>query len=253
MRLEDKIALITGATGSIGNSIARLFAKEGASLILLGRNQNKLKSLSNDLTNKYDIEVFSIKTDITSEEEVQAAVNLSINKFDRIDVLVNNAGFTNDPIEFHKTTDDLWEELINTNLMGTFRVTRAVLPFMMERKYGSIVNVSSVAGMRAMDKVPLTVYNSTKAGVIMFTKSIALEYAEYNIRCNCVCPGTVRSKFLEPYLDDEQARKVLNKAQPLGRIGEPEDVAYAILYVASDEASWITGTTIVIDGGLSTK
>ncbi|RMF32171.1 MAG: SDR family oxidoreductase, partial [Candidatus Nitrosothermus koennekii] len=191
--------------------------------------------------------------DITDEEEVQAAVNLSINKFDRIDILVNNAGFTNDPIEFHKTTDDLWQQLIDTNLIGTFRVTRAVLPFMMERKYGSIVNISSVAGMRAMEKVPLAVYNSTKAGVIMFTKSIALEYAEYNIRCNCVCPGTVRSKFLEPYLEDEQARKVLNSAQPLGRIGEPDDVTYGILYLASDEASWVTGTILVIDGGLSTK
>jgi 3-oxoacyl-[acyl-carrier protein] reductase len=253
MRLDNKVALITGATGSIGNSIARLFAKEGASLILLGRNQSKLKSLSNELTDNYKIEAFPIKTDITDEEEVQAAVNLSINRFDRIDILINNAGFTNDPIKFHKTTDDLWQQLLDTNLVGTFRVTRAVLPFMIERKYGSIVNISAVAGMRAMDKVPLAVYNSTKAGVIMFTKSIALEYAEYNIRCNCVCPGTVRSKFLAPYLEDEQARKVLNATQPLGRIGEPEDVSYAILYIASDEASWVTGTTLVIDGGLSTK
>ena len=253
MRLKNKVSLITGATGSIGSSTSKLFAKEGSNLVLIGRNQSRLKSLADELSNNYAVDVLQVKADITDEDEVQAAVNLAINKFDRIDILVNNAGFTNDPIEFHKTSDDLWQELIGVNMIGTFRMTRAVLPFMMEHNYGSIVNISSVAGMRAIDKVPLAVYNSTKAGVIMFTKSIALEYARYNIRCNCVCPGTVRSKFLEPYLEDERARKVLNSAQPLGRIGEPEDVASAILYLASDEASWVTGTILVVDGGLSTK
>ncbi len=253
MRLKNKITLITGASGSIGSSTARLFAKEGSSLILLGRDINKLKNLSNELSNNYSIEALPVKADITNEEEVQASINLAIDKFSRIDILINNAGFTNDPIEFHKTTDDLWQQLVDTNLIGVFRVTRAALPFMMERRYGSIVNISSVGGMKATDKVPLAVYNATKAGVIMFTKSIALEYAKYNIRCNCVCPGTVRSKFLEPYLEDDEASKILNSTQPLGRIGEPEDVANAILYISSDEASWVTGTILVIDGGLSTK
>ncbi|MEM4275632.1 MAG: SDR family oxidoreductase [Candidatus Nitrosocaldaceae archaeon] len=253
MRLAKKVALVTGATGAIGSSITRLFAREGAAIILLGRDKNKLESLSNEISKNYSVDALPIKTNITVEEEIQAAINLALNRFDRIDILINNAGFTNDPIEFHKTTDDLWNELINTNLIGTFRVTRSVLPFMMERRYGSIVNVSSVAGMRAIEKVPLAVYNSTKAGIIMFSKSIALEYAEYNIRCNVVCPGTVRSKFLEPYLEDEEARKILNSTQPLGRIGEPEDVANAILYLASDEANWVTGSVLVIDGGLSTK
>lgn len=253
MRLANKVALVTGATGSIGSSITRLFAREGASLILIGRDKNRLDTLSSEVSKNYSMDALAIKTDITDEEEVQAAINLALNKFDRIDILINNAGFTNDPIEFHKMSDNLWNELIDTNLIGTFRVTRSILPYMMERRYGSIVNVSSVAGMRAIDKVPLAVYNSTKAGVIMFSKSIALEYAQYNIRCNVVCPGTVRSKFLEPYMEDEEARRILNSNQPLGRIGEPDDVANAILYLASDEASWVTGSVLVIDGGLSTK
>lgn len=253
MRLKGKVSLITGATGSIGSSTARLFAKEGSSLILVGRNQVNLQNLSNELSKTYNVDVLPIKADIKNEEEVQASVNISIDKFGKIDVLVNNAGFTNDPIEFHKSCDDLWYELINTNLIGTFRVTRAVLPFMMERKYGSIINISSLAGIKAIPNVPLAVYNSTKAGIIMFTKSIALEYAKYNIRCNVICPGTVRSKYLEPYLEDEEARRVLNEAQPLGRIGEPDDVAHAILYMASDESKWVTGSVLIVDGGLSTK
>ena len=150
-------------------------------------------------------------------------------------------------------SDMVWHEIIDTNLIGTFRMTRAVLPSMIERNSGSIVNIASISGMKATEKVPLSVYSTTKAGIIMFTKSIAVEYAPYKIRCNCVCPGTVRSPFLQPYIEDEKARKVMSASQPLGRIGEPEDVAHSVLYLASDEAIWVTGAVLVIDGGSTAR
>lgn len=252
MRLANKVGIITGAGSGIGEVTAKLFANEGATVVLVGRNLDKLNRVVSEIK-KNGKNAVAIRADISNESEVQTVAEQTIRQLDRIDILVNNAGIINDPVQFHQTTDRVWNELINTNLIGTFRMTRAVLPSMMERKAGSIVNVSSVAGMKATEKVPLAVYNTTKAGIIMFTKSIALEYSQYKIRCNCVCPGTIRSPFLQPYLEDEKARKVLDAAQPLGRIGEPYDVASAILYLASDEAGWVTGAVLVVDGGITSK
>ena len=252
MRLASKVAIITGAGSGIGEVAAKFFAKEGASVILVGRNLDKLNRVASEIKSSGKNAV-AVRADISNEGEVQAVAEQAIRQFDKIDILVNNAAIINDPVQFHEMPDRVWNELIDTNLIGTFRMTRAVLPSMIERKSGSIVNVSSVAGMKAIEKVPLSVYNTTKAGIIMFTKSIAVEYAQYNIRCNCVCPGTIRSPFLQPYLEDEKAGKMMHAAQPLGRIGEPEDVAHSILYLASDEASWVTGTVIVVDGGITSK
>lgn len=252
MRLSDKVAIITGAGSGIGEVTARLFAKEGASVVLVGRKIDKLNRVASEIE-KTGSNAVAMSADITNEGEVQTVAEQTIRLFDRVDILVNNAATINDPVLFHEMQDKVWNEIIDTNLVGTFRMTRAVLPSMMEKKSGSIVNVSSVTGMKAIENVPLAVYNTTKAGIIMFTRSIAVEYPRYKIRCNCVCPGTVRSPFLQPYLEDERAREVLNATQPLGRIGEPEDVASAILYLASDEASWITGAILVVDGGTTAK
>jgi 3-oxoacyl-[acyl-carrier protein] reductase len=159
----------------------------------------------------------------------------------------------NDPLPFHETSEDDWNELIDTNLVGTFRMTKATLPIMMKTKGGSIVNISSVLGIRSIPKVPLTVYGVTKAGIIMFTKSIAVEYGQHGVRSNCLCPSTIRSSIIEPYLQDENAKKILESTFPLRRIGEPEDIAGAVAYLCSDDARWITGSVIMIDGGLSAK
>lgn len=252
MRLAGKVAIITGAGSGIGEVTAKFFAKEGADVILVGRNLDKLNRVASEIKSSGKNAV-AVRGDISNEGEVQALAEQAIRQFDKIDILINNAGTINDPVMFHEMPDKIWNELIDTNLIGTFRMTRAVLPSMIERNSGSIVNIASVSGMKATEKVPLSVYSTTKAGIIMFTKSIAVEYAPYKIRCNCVCPGTVRSPFLQPYLEDEKARKVMSATQPLGRIGEPEDVAHSVLYLASDEASWITGAVLVVDGGSTIK
>lgn len=252
MSLSGKVAIVTGASGGIGETTANLFAKEGANVVMVARNPKNLNKIVSELK-KNGKSVAAVPADITDENEVQNVVEQTLRQFNRIDILINNAATISDPIPFHTTTDKAIHELIDTNMIGTFRMTRAVLPTMMEQKNGVIVNVASVAGMKAVERVPLAVYNSTKAGVIMFTKSIALEYGEYNVRVNCVCPGAVRSRFLQPYLDDEKARQVLNSMHPLGRIGEPDDVANAILYLASESSSWVTGAVLVVDGGVTTK
>ncbi len=243
--IKGKVAVVTGASRGIGEATARVLAKHGANVAIIARDFGRLNEVATDIGN-----ALPIKADVTVEGDVQLAINEVLKNYDRIDILVNNVGYINDPTPFHLMHDEDWDVLINLNLMSTLRMTRAVLPRMMEQRSGCIINVSSVAGMKAY-RIPLAVYNALKAGIIMFTKSIALEYAQYNIRCNCVCPGTVRSKFLEPYMDDTESREGLSRLQPLGRIGEPEDVANAILYLASNHASWVTGSTMIVDGGLS--
>ncbi len=150
-------------------------------------------------------------------------------------------------------TEDQWTNLINVNLKGTFQPIKAVIPLMMEQKSGNIVNISSLLGMRAIPKVPFSIYGVTKAGIIMLTKSIAVEYGQYNIRCNCIAPSTIRSPIMEPYLQDENAKRMLEGSFPLKRIGEPEDVSNAILFLASEESKWITGSVMALDGGISAK
>jgi 3-oxoacyl-[acyl-carrier protein] reductase len=149
--------------------------------------------------------------------------------------------------------ENQWDNLISTNLIGTFQMTKAVLPIVMEKKSGNIVNISSLLGIRAIPNVPLSIYGATKAGIIMFTKSIAVEYGPYGIRCNCIIPSTIRSPMIEPYLQDEKSKEQLESSFPLRRIGNTSDISGAVAYLCSDDANWITGTTLTIDGGFSAK
>jgi 3-oxoacyl-[acyl-carrier protein] reductase len=251
--LNGKVAIVTGAGGGVGRSIVKRLASDGAKVVLVGRTHDKLVKAAAEVGGDKE-NTLTVAADITREAEVLSAIEQTISSFDKIDILVNNAGSINDPLCFHETTDDQWNELIGTNMIGTFHMTKAVLPIMMKNKDGgNIVNISSVLGVRAIPKVPLSVYGATKAGVIMFSKSIAVEYGPHNIRCNCVCPSTIRSSLIEPYLQDEGAKKTLESAFPLRRIGEPEDIAGAVSYLCSDDAAWVTGTVMMVDGGVTAR
>jgi 3-oxoacyl-[acyl-carrier protein] reductase len=251
MSLKGKVAIVTGAGGGVGGATAKRLASEGTKVVLIGRNRAKLTKVISEVNDRKNL--LAVTADITKEAEVLNAIEQAISAFDRIDILVNNAGALNDPTPFHLMTDDQWSELINTNLIGTFRITKAVLPIMIERRKGSIVNISSVLGIRAIPNVPFSVYGATKAGVIMFTRSVAVEYGQYNIRCNCIAPSTIRSPIIEPYFQDENAKKILESSFPLHRIGDPEDISGAVCYLSSDDAKWITGTILTVDGGISAK
>ncbi|MDC8437634.1 MAG: SDR family oxidoreductase [Candidatus Nitrosotenuis sp.] len=249
MRLKGKIAVVTGASSDIGADISKRFVDEGATVIMLGRNLGSLEKARTAIKNKDS--AVSMACDITDESQVVSTVEQIDDKYGKIDILVNNAAKINDAIHFHEMKDSDIMDLINTNIAGTFRITKSVIAKMLDVKSGCIINVGSISSERAIPRVHLAVYSATKAALSMFTKSIAVEYARKNIRCNCLNLGIINAGMIKPYLEDPQARKVLEQRQPLNRIGDPEDVSSAAVFLASDEAKWITGTILNIDGGKS--
>ena len=249
MRLQDKVAIVTGASSDIGSSIVKRFVEEGAKVVLLGRNLDNLKKVQKSVGNEENTALMTC--DVTEEAQTLQTVNQVMDEFGKIDILINGAGALNDPIHFHEMSEDEISKMINVNIQGVFKPTKAVLAKMSEVKNGVIINIGSISSERAIPRVHLAVYSATKAAVCMFTKAIAVEYARKNIRCNCINPGIINSGMIKPYLEDPNARKVLEDRLPLNRVGEPTDVANAVLFMASDEANWITGTILDVDGGKS--
>ncbi|MDX1533180.1 MAG: SDR family oxidoreductase [Nitrosopumilaceae archaeon] len=249
MRLKDKVAIVTGASSDIGASIVKRFVEEGAKVVLIGRNLDSLEKVRKECGD--ESATASMVCDITDEGQLGQTVDQVIDVHGKIDILVNGAGALNDPIHFHEMPTPEIKKMIHTNILGVFFPTKAVLNKMSEVKRGVIINIGSISSERAIPRVHLAVYSSTKAAIAMFTKSIAVEYARRNIRCNCINPGIINSGMIKPYLDDPDAKKVLEDRLPLNRIGEPVDVANAVLFMASDEANWITGTVLDVDGGKS--
>jgi 3-oxoacyl-[acyl-carrier protein] reductase len=247
MRLKDKVSIVTGASSDIGKAIAKRFAEEGSKVVLVARDFEKLEKARKEIGQ--DELTASMSCDLTDESQVVQTVKQIIDNYGKIDILVNNAGAINDPVHFHEMEDSEIKKLIDINLFGVFHMTKAILAKMSDVKSGAIVNIGSISGERAIPRVHLAAYSSTKAAISMFTKAIAVEYARRHIRCNSVSPGIINSGMIKPYLDDPQARKVIEERIPLVRIGEPIDVANAVLFLASDEANWITGTVLNVDGG----
>ncbi len=250
MRLKNKVAIVTGASSEIGLEISKRFVEEGAKVVLIGRNLDKLEKAKTSIKN-YETNTVAIPCDITNESQVIQTVDQINEHYGKVDILVNNAGAINDPVHFHEMNESDWLSLVNVNLFGTFKITKSVIVKMLENKKGSIINIGSISSERAIPKVHLTVYCTTKAAINMFTKGIAIEYARKNIRCNCVNPGIINAGMIKPYLDYPEARKVLEDRQPINRIGEPSDVANAVVYLASDESDWISGVILNVDGGKS--
>ena len=230
MKLNGKVTIITGASGGIGKSVAQKVLEEGSKVVLVSRNKNKLKKTVEELGKNDNL--IHMAADVSHESEVLSVIEQTLTAFDKIDNLINCAAIINDPTPFHLMTEDQWTNLMNVNLKGTFQPIKAVIPLIIEQKSGNIINISSLLGIRAIPKVPFSVYGVTKAGIIMLTKSIAVEYGQYNIRCNCIAPSTIRSPMMEPYLQDENAKRMLEGSFPLKRIGDPEDVANAILFLS---------------------
>ncbi len=247
MRLKDKVSIVTGASSDIGKEISKRFVEEGSKVILIARDLEKLEKARKEIGNEEL--TASMSCDLTDESQVFQTVTQIVDTYGKIDILVNNAGAINDPVHFHEMQDLDIKKLIDVNLFGVFHMTKAVLSKMSDVKSGVIVNIGSISGERAIPRVHLAAYSSTKAAISMLTKAIAVEYARRNIRCNSVNPGIINSGMIKPYLDDPKARKVIEERIPLVRIGEPVDVANAVLFLASDEASWITGTVLNVDGG----
>ncbi len=249
-RVRNKIALITGAGSGVGRATALLFAREGASVVLIGRRLSPLVRLSQEITKSKGI-AFPIPGDITDPESVNQIVGSVIKRFKRVDILINNAGIAGKAVQVHETTDEMWNELLDVNLTGAFRMIRAVLPHFIEKGKGVIVNVSSIAGLVGMNH--MAAYSVAKGGMIALTRCVAVEYGHLGIRCNCICPGTIETKMTRDYLSYPGRYQGISSLYPMKRIANPEEIAQGILYLASDESSFVTGTVLTIDGGYTAQ
>ena len=238
INLEGKVSLITGGTRGIGLAIAKLFKDLGSKVIVTGRNLERLKDLEKEGFICY-------KCDISNKEEVENIIKDILENYKKIDILVNNAGITKDTL-FLRMKDEDFEEVVKVNLLGTFYVTKRVLPSMVKQKYGRIINMSSVIAF--MGNIGQANYAATKSALIGFTKSLAKEYGRKNILINNVAPGFIETDMTAK-IPEKIKESILNNI-PLKRYGRPEEVAYLVAFLASDLNTYITGQTILIDGGL---
>ncbi len=233
-----KSVLISGATGKIGLAIARAFKKEGYGLALVYRSENKLSNLDEF---KNDENVIFLRGDLKNFEECQKVVDAALEKFGKIDVLVNNAGMTKDKLLLRMKVED-FKDVIETNLYSVFYMSKLVLKSMLKNKYGKIINIASISGI--VGNPGQCNYSASKAGVIAFTKSLSKEVARKNINVNALAPGFIESDMTKNLSKDE-----IVKSLPVGKLGSAEDVANAVLFLGSDKASYIHGKEIIVDGG----
>jgi 3-oxoacyl-[acyl-carrier protein] reductase len=243
-RLENKVAIITGGAQGIGKAAVKRFAEEGAIVIIWDVNEEKASSTINEFRNISDKISFQ-KVDVTKLESVTEAAKQIIEKHQKIDILINNAGITRDA-SFLKMTSEQWQQVIDVNLTGVFNCTKAVAPFMVEKLYGKIVNTSSVVGLYG--NFGQTNYVATKSGIIGMTKVWARELGRKGINVNAVAPGFIATEMVSTV--PEKVLDMLKERTPLGRLGEPEDIANAYLFLSSDESKFINGAVLSVDGGL---
>ncbi|QHZ48468.1 SDR family NAD(P)-dependent oxidoreductase [Bacillus sp. NSP9.1] len=248
MKFENRVAFLTGAASEkgIGREIARQLSARGATVVLADINESGLKNASEEIQ-KLGGEVHTVKLDVTNRTEVDHTVKEVVNKYGKIDILVNNAGITR-PTRVMDISEEEWDLIFNINMKGVFFLTQAVLPYMKEANYGRIVNLGSVSGKRGGGIFGGSHYSAAKAGVTGFSKAVAREMASFGITCNTVEPGLIGTEITGGLLTDDK-KAVLKADIPVGRIGKVEDVAYAIAFLASEGASYITGEEIDINGG----
>ncbi len=266
MRLANKVALITGAGSGIGQGIARRFAAEGALLVLTDVSEQGLHETSvlidealptvrSEWTNPASRDALQtpwgsfVIGDVSLRADAERMVEAAIARWGRLDIVVNNAGISGsrEATLAHTTPDEQWERVMAVNVSGVFRVASSAIKRMLEQGSGNIVNIASAAGF-----VPFpqrAAYNASKGAVVSFTRALALDYAPYHIRVNAICPGMVETGMTRWRLDIPELRQQVLDMTPWGRIGQPEDIASAAVYLASDEADYVTGHMLVIDGG----
>ncbi|MEK9869748.1 MAG: glucose 1-dehydrogenase [Gammaproteobacteria bacterium] len=250
-RLQGKVVLITGAARGMGACEARLCAAEGARLVLGDMLETRLNELASELE-QTGYEVAAMRQDVTKEQDWQAMMDLARQRFGCLDVLVNNAGIL-DTSGVEDTTLDTWERVIAVNQTGVWLGMKAVTPLMKEFGGGSIVNKSSIYGI--VGSGGSAAYHASKGAVRILTKTAALELAVHGIRVNSVHPGFIQTPMIEQALPEvnEPVLDLISQQVPLGRVGQPEDIARGVLYLASDESSYVTGTELVIDGGVTAR
>lgn len=240
--LSGKTALVTGATGAIGESIARALHAQGATVAISGTRREQLDKLAGELGSRVHV----LPCDLSDKDAVEALVPAAEEAMQKLDILVANAGVNKDNL-FVQLKDEDWDKVIAVNLTATFRLTRAAVSRMMRRRYGRVIGISSVVGFTGNPGQGN--YTASKAGMVGMMKSVAAEYAKRNVTANCIAPGIIASAMTDK-LNEKQRETIMSRV-PAGKLGTPQDIAAAAVYLASDEAAYVTGQTIHVNGGMA--
>jgi len=249
MRLKNKIAIITGAGSGIGRAIALAFSKEGAKIVVADWSEQGGETTVEQIKKQKGKAIF-VKTDVSKANDIDQMVKDCLDKFGRVDILVNNAGI----IKFaalHEMSEEDWDQVLDVDLKGMFLGSKRVIPKMIKQGKGKIISITSIAGIVGFDKI--SSYCAAKGGMIALTKEMALEYASKKINVNCIAPGVIKTEMTKDMLADPQTKQFLESSTLYPRLGKPEDIAQAAVYLASDESDFVNGEVLVVDGGWIAK
>ncbi|KAG9392239.1 Glucose/ribitol dehydrogenase [Carpediemonas membranifera] len=247
-RFDNRVVAITGASSGLGAQMADAFAQQGASLVLMARRVEKCEALAKILKEKYNAESLCIKCDVTSTESVNAAAKSAEEKFGNVDILINNAGASKNGGCLDMTDED-WDFTIDVDLKSVFLVTRAFGNIMKKNNYGRIINIASIYGLVGNKILEAPTYHASKGGVINFTRAVAAELAKYNITCNAICPGFFTTELTESFMETELFDNYCKASVPMLRWGKEGEINPGAIFLASEEASYVTGIALPIDGG----
>jgi len=259
MRLKDKVALITGGGSGIGRATATLFAAEGARVTVADIRESVAQEVVEEITAAGG-EAAATAGDVSNSGDAERMVRAAVEAYGKLDVLVNSAGLAErNALGPGATHEEVWDRVIDVNLKGTYLVSWHAAPEMKRAGGGSIVNLASIIGLVGHLKgwggmgAGFNAYAPSKGGVVNFTRNLAIDLASDNIRVNCICPGYIRTPLTQPLTDDAEAVRFLEGRHPMGRLGRPEEIAYAALFLASDESSFVTGAPLIADGGYTAQ
>jgi NAD(P)-dependent dehydrogenase (short-subunit alcohol dehydrogenase family) len=252
MKLEGKVAIVTGAGSGIGKAIALAFANEGAVVVVADLNHVDAKETEKEI-NESGNKSITIKTDVTKASDVDTMVTQTLEEFGRIDILVNNVGIpgSEEAMQMHTTPEEEWDRIVAVNLKSVYLCSKRVIPEMIKQRVGKIINLSSVAGIVAFPG--RAAYTATKGAVSLLTKAMALDYSKYNINVNALCPGMVETPMTKWRLDIPELREEVEKCIPMERIGVPDDITGAAVFLASGDSNYVSGHLLVVDGGWLTR
>jgi NAD(P)-dependent dehydrogenase (short-subunit alcohol dehydrogenase family) len=246
MKLSGKAAIVTGGANGIGRATALLFAKEGARVTIADLDSSNGEETVRQIRENGG-EAFFFKTDVTVSKQVKELIDFTTSQFGSLNIMFNNVGIGNSEVRSVDLSEDEWDRVMDINLKGVYLGIKYSVPELLKAGGGAIINTSSLLGLKGQKY--MSAYNASKAGVVLLTQNAALEYGKFNIRVNGIAPGVIDTKIIDGWKNNERKWPIISRANALGRIGTPDEVANAVLFLASDEASFITGTTLSVDGG----
>lgn len=246
--LKNQVAVVSGASSGLGKQMAEAFARQGASLAILARRFERLEEFAKELTEKYSVEVLPVKCDVTDSDSISAAAKAVEEKFGKVDILLNCAGSSKDKGVL-EMSDEEWDFTIATDETSVFKMTRAFASLMKKHHYGRIINIASMYGLVGNTEIHTIAYHASKGAVVNFTRAVAAELATEGITCNAICPGYFYTELTKPVLDTDTFQAFAKSHVPMERYGEPGELDAAAVFLASKEASYVTGAILPVDGG----